>query len=98
MLNGCVERAPLTHTEEYYEVIDGSFDSAELKVNLLVWEKAYNTSRPYQSLGYLTHQDDPECYLRNKRKEVICHSGIEPAQWFDFNTLCLYSLYQFFNR
>jgi len=53
-LNGHVERAHRTHTEECYEVTDSSFELPELNQALLEWEKVYNTVRPHQSLGYLT--------------------------------------------
>lgn len=55
-LNGHVERAQRTHTEEFYEVTDVSFEIVELNQALLQWEKVYNTIRPHQSLGYLTHR------------------------------------------
>jgi transposase InsO family protein len=70
-LNGAVERAHRTHTEEFYEVTDSSFDLAELREELLEWEQVYNTVRPHQALGYLTplkflkHQHD------NFRKENV---------------------------
>ena len=53
-LNGGVERAHRTHTEEFYEVTDSSFDLADLQGELLEWERIYNTVRPHQALGYLT--------------------------------------------
>ena len=53
-LNGCVERAQRTHTEEFYEVNDFSLDIKELNKQLRVWEKTYNTIRPHQALDYLT--------------------------------------------
>ena len=53
-LNGAVERAHRTHTEEFYEVTESSFDLSELREELLAWEQAYNTVRPHQALGYLT--------------------------------------------
>jgi putative transposase len=53
-LNGGVERAHRTHTEEFYEVTDSSFEISELKAELLQWERTYNTIRPHQALGYLT--------------------------------------------
>jgi len=53
-LNGAVERAHRTHTEEFYEVTDSTFELAELRQELLEWEKVYNTVRPHQALGYLT--------------------------------------------
>lgn len=62
-LNGGVERAHRTHTEEFYEVTDSSFDLAELREELLKWEKIYNTIRPHQALGYLT----PAQFLKQKK-------------------------------
>ncbi len=53
-LNGGVERAHRTHTEEFYEVTDSSFEINEMRDRLLEWEKVYNTVRPNQALGYLT--------------------------------------------
>jgi len=53
-LNGSVERANRTHTEEFYEVTDAEATLAELRPALLAWETTYNTIRPHQALGYLT--------------------------------------------
>ncbi len=53
-LNGGVERAHRTHTEEFYEVTESSFDLSEPKDELLEWEGVYNTVRPHQALGYVT--------------------------------------------
>lgn len=53
-LNGGVERAHRTHTEEFYEVTDSSFELTELRRELMEWEDVYNTIRPHQALGYLT--------------------------------------------
>lgn len=72
-LNGYVERAQRTHSEEFYEVTDSSFDLGELNQALLEWERVYNTVRPHQALGYLTPKEFLECYLKNQRKEVMCH-------------------------
>jgi putative transposase len=69
-LNGGVERAHRTHTEEFYEVTDSTFDLDELRGKLLEWESTYNTIRPHQALGYLT----PLKFLQQlKNKEVKCH-------------------------
>ncbi len=46
-LNGAVERARRTHTEEFYEVTESSFDLSELREELLEWEQVYNTVRPH---------------------------------------------------
>ena len=70
-LNGHVERAQRTHTEEFYEVTDASFELPELNQALLEWEEVYNTIRPHQALGYLTPQQFLEQY--HQRKEVMCH-------------------------
>jgi len=53
-LNGAVERVHRTHTEEFYEVTESSFDLPELREELLEWEQVYNTVRPHQALGYVT--------------------------------------------
>ena len=72
-LNGCVERAHRTHTEEFYEVTDSSFDLPELRIELLEWERAYNTVRPHQALDYLTPLRFLQRWKENKREEVRCH-------------------------
>lgn len=53
-LNGNVERANRTHTEEFYEITDAEASLASLRPALLAWETTYNTVRPHQALGYLT--------------------------------------------
>ena len=73
-LNGAVERAHRTHTEEFYEVTESTFDIVELTAELLKWERIYNTIRPYQALNDLT----PLRFLEQQeihqhRKEVRCH-------------------------
>jgi len=72
-LNGAVERAHRTHTEEFYEVTESSFDLPELREELLEWEQVYNTVRPHQALGYVT----PLKFLQLRKeylgKEVMCH-------------------------
>jgi putative transposase len=59
-LNGAVERAQRTHTEEFYQVTNCSLEMAALNRELREWERTYNTVRPHQSLGYLT----PAQYLQ----------------------------------
>jgi putative transposase len=69
-LNGAVERANRTHTEEFYEVTDSDFELADLRSKLLEWENICNTYRPNQALGYLT----PWEHLQQLQlKEVRCH-------------------------
>lgn len=72
-LNGYVERAHRTHTEEFYEVTRSSFDLAELKGELSEWERIYNTVRPHQSLAYMTPLKLLEQWRKSKREEVMCH-------------------------
>jgi len=72
-LNGAVERAHRTHTEEFYEVTESSFDLPELREELLAWEQAYNTVRPHQALGYVTPLKFLQQQKNYKRKEVMCH-------------------------
>jgi len=55
-LNGAVERANRSHTEEFYQVTACSLEMKKLNRELRLWEKIYNTVRPHQSLGYLTPQ------------------------------------------
>jgi putative transposase len=71
-LNGHVERAHRTHTEEFYEVTDFPLEMAPLNQELQAWERVYNTVRPHQALGYLT----PQQFLiqrQHQREEVKCH-------------------------
>ena len=71
-LNGQVERANRTHTEEFYEVTPCSLSIAELNRELEAWERTYNTVRPHQALGYLTPQE----FLAQSsslRKDIECH-------------------------
>ena len=72
-LNGGVERAHRTHTEEFYEVSDSSFEINELRSELLAWEKIYNTVRPHQALGYLTPLKFVKQCKEKVGKEVRCH-------------------------
>jgi transposase InsO family protein len=53
-LNGHVERANRTHTEEFYEVYPDDLEVIPLNQSLQEWERVYNYIRPHQSLGYLT--------------------------------------------
>jgi len=72
-LNGGVERANRTHTEEFYEMTDSDFELVDIRAKLLQWEKICNTYRPSQALDYLT----PQQYLEQNNpqlfKEVRCH-------------------------
>ena len=71
-LNGHVERAQRTHTEEFYELTACSLQIPTLNRELRAWEHVYNTVRPHQALGYLT----PHEFLaqwRSQRKEAECH-------------------------
>jgi putative transposase len=70
-LNGHVERAQRTHTEEFYEVTNTSFDLLELNQALLKWEVVYDTVRPSQALGYLTPLEYLQQHWQNKRKEKV---------------------------
>jgi putative transposase len=68
-LNGGVERANRTHTEEFYEVTDSDFELSDIRAKLLEWERICNTFRPNQALHYLT----PQQFLEQHAKEVRCH-------------------------
>lgn len=53
-LNGRVERANRTHTEEFYDLYDGDLTIADIRTAQQHWEHIYNHIRPHQALGYLT--------------------------------------------
>jgi len=53
-LNGAVERAQRTHTEEFYEVTPCAWTITGLNTELRAWEQIYNTIRPHQALAYRT--------------------------------------------
>jgi len=77
-LNGGVERAHRTHTEEFYEVTDSDFSLSDIRNKLRRWELRYDMFRPHQNLKYLT----PYEFLKQhnaKIKEVNCHSCTEPV-------------------
>lgn len=67
-LNGHVERAQRTHTEEFYEVYPGDLDLKTLNSALGNWERVYNHIRPHQALHWRT----PSEYLRD------CHPEVAP--------------------
>jgi transposase InsO family protein len=64
-LNGTVERAQRTHTEEFWEITDGDTDVESMRRQLRLWESVYDTIRPHQALGYLT----PSEYVHNWRQQ-----------------------------
>jgi len=71
-LNGRVERANRTHTEEFYELTPCALSITQLNRELEAWERTYNTIRPHQSLHYLT----PQQFLAlssSQRKKLDCH-------------------------
>jgi len=72
-LNGGVERANRTHTEEFYEVTDSDFELADIRTKLLEWEKICNTYRPNQALHYLTPAEFLHQLNIDHKKEVRCH-------------------------
>jgi len=53
-LNGAVERANRTHTEEFYEVTNCPWSVSELNPQLIKWEYTYNCIRPHHSLDHKT--------------------------------------------
>ena len=64
-LNGCVERAQRTHTEEFYEVNNFPLEIAPPNQKLRHWELTYNTIRPHQALGYLTPRAFCQLWMLN---------------------------------
>lgn len=53
-LNGSVERAQRTHTEEHWELSTCDTEVESMREDLREWENVYNTIRPHQALGYKT--------------------------------------------
>ena len=56
-LNGCVERAQRTHTEEFYQVYADDWDMPVMNKVLQEWERIYNEVRPHHSLDNLTPKE-----------------------------------------
>jgi transposase InsO family protein len=71
-LNGGVERAHRTHTEEFYEVRETSLGLSEPKDELLEWEGIDNAVRPHQALGYVTPLKFVEQW-RECQERRMCH-------------------------
>jgi len=69
-LNGYVERAHRTHTEEFYEVADIDFSIESLNKALVQWEMIYNTFRPHQSLNYLPPKKFLDLFNNTKGEKV----------------------------
>ena len=67
-LNGAVERANRTHTEEFYQVTPYSLELKKFNRELRAWERTYNTVRPHQALAYLTPSQFLQ-QLSSQRKE-----------------------------
>lgn len=77
-LNGHVERANRTHTEEFYEVYPTHWTVTELNKELRTWEHIYNCIRPHQSLGYKT----PLQFLQGcGMLDTEYPSGLSHMQW-----------------
>ena len=68
-LNGHVERAQRTHTEEFWECYEDELDLSSVRPPLRAWETLYNTYRPHQSLAWLT----PAEYLAKCHPETACN-------------------------
>jgi len=69
-LNGHVERAQRTHTEEFYDFYMGDLDLTSVNEALRDWEYFYNKVRPHHSLDLQT----PAEYLYEN------HSDLAPIQ------------------
>jgi putative transposase len=81
-LNGAVERAQRTHTEEFYQVTKCSLEMAALKRELREWEKTYNTVRPTnRSVTSLLHN------ISRRGKSIdedrMCHQSTRRIQRVD---------------
>ena len=73
-LNGVVEMANRTHTEEFYEMVESTFELADIRHKLLEWEGICNTIRPNQAITYLTPSEKPkQFHIIYKKEEVMYH-------------------------
>ncbi len=71
-LNGQVERAQRTHTEEFWEVTVAEPTLEGYRAALRHWERVYNTIRPHQALDYLTPLEFVTAYNEQQaRKEAV---------------------------
>ncbi len=66
-LNGCVERAQRTHTEEFYQVYADDWEMPVMNQVLQEWERIYNEVRPHHSLDNQTPKEYiqtnfPQCW------------------------------------
>ena len=68
-LNGCVERAQRTHTEEFYQVYADDWNMSTLNNVLLDWERVYNCVRPHASLDNMTPQE----YIQSHYPKCLPH-------------------------
>jgi hypothetical protein len=59
-------KANRTHAEEFYEVVDITFELADTRPKLLEWEEICNTNRPNQANNYLTQAE------KLKQFHIIC--------------------------
>jgi transposase InsO family protein len=65
-LNGHVERAQRTHSEEFYDLYMGELDLKSVNEALRDWENFYNTVRPHHSLDLKT----PAEYLYESHSDL----------------------------
>ena len=71
-LNGGVERANRTHTEEFFECSSALPTVAALGTALRRWETVFNTVRPHQALDYRTPaQFLADWHTEHHRKEAL---------------------------
>jgi transposase InsO family protein len=66
-LNGCVERAQRTHTEEFYQVYADDWEMPVMNQVLQEWERIYNEVRPHHALDNRTPKEYiqtnfPQCW------------------------------------
>ena len=53
--------------------MESSFDIAELRNELLEWERTYDTVRAHQALNYLTTLKFLELWKEKRGNEAMCH-------------------------
>jgi len=82
-LNGGVERANRTYTEEFWRCHPMRKSVRDLAPKLLQWERLYNTVRPHHGIWLLTPLELLQRYHPNSIRPGDCHQGSEPIHYLD---------------
>jgi transposase InsO family protein len=84
-LNGAVERANRTHSEEFYQVTTCSLQINKLNRELRHWEKIYNTAAPISPLA-TSHPTNSSSNSRLSESNEKCHPSTGRVHGLDFRS------------